>query len=473
MTRSGTLATALVFITATTALNPAIAQNDEPTAREKELIELVQRLTERIDKLETRLDKAETAEPATFAPAAQEPPHPPPSAEEAEMHARVQQWFADGHTLRPYWKDGLRFDSLDGSFKLKIGGRIQHDWAYLTEDDRLEQTIGSNVEDGNEFRRARLYVSGTIYDNIEFKAQYDFAGGDADFKDVYMGLKKVPVVGGVRVGHFKEPFSIEELTSSKYLTLMERSLVNTFAPGRNAGIMLHDHILDDRMTWAAGFFREADGFGDGGGGGRDYNATVRLTGLPWYQDDGSKLLHLGVAYTHKNFEGDTVRYRARPEAHLSPRLVDTGAFSAEYADILGLEAAWVQGPFSLQGEFAQSFVESRTIRDPKFWAASLQASYFLTGEHRPYNLANGTFGNVKPKRNFQDDGGSGAWELATRYSYLDLSDETIDGGWLRDFTFGLNWYLNPNLRVMWNYIFAESSDAGEMNIFQWRFQIAF
>ncbi len=474
-------------IIATLALaNGVWAQSPDSTAREQELIELIRKLNDRIDKLEERLDAREDAKPATFAPGAavmedrvqqletsvQEIKQSTPPAVGSNAYAQLPQWFGDPHTMRAYWKDGLRLDSQDGSFKLKIGGRIQNDWGYFTEDSRLERSLGEDLDDGTEFRRARLYLSGAIHDNVEFKAQYDFAGGDADFKDVYMGLKNVPVVGGIRVGHFKEPFSIEELTSSKYTTFMERSLVNTFAPSRNTGIMLHNHVLNDRVTWAAGFFRETDGFGDGSGG-RDYNGTVRVTGLPYYEEDGRKLVHLGVGYTHKNFAGDTLRYRSRPEAHLASRFVDTGAFEAEFADIVSAEAAWVHGPFSLQGEFVESFVESRTMRDPSFWAASAQASYFLTGEHRPYKKSNGTFGNVKPKENFGYDGGQGAWEVAARYSYLDLSDARIRGGLLRDLTVGLNWYLNPNLRVMWNYIYADAGSRGESNIFLWRFQIAF
>ena len=316
-------------------------------------------------------------------------------------------------------------------------------------------------------------MSGTIYDRFAFKVEYDFAGGDSDFKDVYLGAKDAPVVGNVRIGHFKEPFSLEELTSSNYIMFMERSLVSTFSPSRNTGIMVFDDAFDQRMTWAVGFFRDTDDFGDGSIG-RDYNVTARVTGLPWYEDEGRKLLHLGVAYTHKSFQDDMVRLRARPEAHLAPRFADTGAFEAEYADIVGGEIALVYGPFSLQGEYAQAFVESRTMSDPVFWAASVQASYFLTGEHRPYKRSRGTFDRVRPLRNFGKDGGRGAWEVAARYSHLDLSNERVKGRELRNLTFGLNWYLNPNMRIMWNYVRADLvGDDGDANIFQMRFQVNF
>jgi len=453
-----------------------------PSQRERELEDLVRKLSEKVDQLESRLGRLEAAEtePSTEArveqleqSVRQIKEERPPDVMSGDW-TYLRQWAEDGKTFRPYWKDGLRFDSNDGSFKLKIGGRIQHDYGYFTEDGDLERRLGMDFEDGTEFRRARLYISGTVHDNIEFKAQYDFVDGDADFKDVYIGFKNVPYVGNIRIGQFKEPFSLEELTSSNYTTFMERSLVNTFAPSRNTGVMLYDTLLDQRMTWAAGFFRQTDSFGDGTGG-RDYNATARLTGLPWYEDEGSKLLHLGIAYTHQNYEGDTLRLRARPEAHLAPRLADTGVFPAEYSDRIGVEAALVHGPFSIQGEYVHNFVETRSqwIGDPDFWGASVQASYFLTGEHRPYKKSDGVFDRVRPLEPVGKDGGVGAWEVAARFSYLNLNDDKIRGGRLRDFTFGLNWYLNPSVRTMWNYILANPSGAGDMSAFMWRFQIAF
>ena len=63
--------------------------------------------------------------------------------------------------------------------------------------------------------------------------------------------------------------------------------------------------------------------------------------------------------------------------------------------------------------------------------------------------------------------------MAARYSYIDLDRARINGDRLDDFTLGLNWYLNPNMRVMFNYVFADSEDRGDANIFQMRFQVDF
>jgi len=372
--------------------------------------------------------------------------------------------------LNFYWKEGLRADSEDGAFKLKFGGRIMLDMAWFEVDEVLDDEEDP-LDEAVEFRRARLYFSGTVYDAVEFKAQYDLAGGDADMKDVYIGIKHVGP-GKIRIGHFKEPFSLEEITSSKYITLMERSLANTFSPGRNVGIGYLGDAMDERITYGIGVFREADDFGDFSGGS-DYNVTARVTGLPLYQDKGEKLVHVGAAYSHKKIPGDELRYRARPEAHLSTRFVNTDHFDAEEADLIGVEAAAVYGPLSVQGEYIMADVKSAAAGAPGFSGYYVEASYFLTGEHRRYKASEGAFSRTKPNQNLMADGGIGAWQLTARYSSIDLNDGTIEGGEVDDVTIGVNWYLNPNTRIMLNYVNSDVDGVGGADIFQVRFQIDF
>jgi phosphate-selective porin OprO/OprP len=372
---------------------------------------------------------------------------------------------------RAFWKEGINFTTQDGQFKARVGGRIQNDWAWIGEDNDLKASVGEQ-EDGTEFRRARLYVSGLIYDNVEFKMQFDFAGGDVAFKDVYLGLTDLPF-GKIRAGHFKEPFSLEELTSSKYTTFLERALPNAFAPSRNTGVMLHGTALtasDPRMTWAVGAFRDTPDEGDIRDSG-GYNFTGRLTWLPWYEDDGASLLHLGGAFSHRNPNDNTARFRSRPEAHLTDRFVDTGSFTSTRVDLVGLEAAWVSGPLSLQGEYV--FANAEIASSAKFSSYYAQVSYFLTGEHRKYKPSAGAFSRVKPEKNYRFDSGPGAWEIAVRYSELDLNDSGISGGALSDISVGLNWYLNPNMKIMWNYVHAELSSVGQADMAMMRLQVDF
>ena len=365
----------------------------------------------------------------------------------------------DKLTFRAYWKQGLRFDTPDKAFQLKIGGRIMNDWGVFSSNTAVNNAVGP-LDDGTEFRRARLYMEGVLHKHVKFKAQYDFAGGDAGFKDMYIGLTKLPVVGNITFGHQKEPFGLEALTSSKYITFLERALPSTFAPERNTGIKLGNAFSGNKFTWALGAFRDADVFGESFGNG-GYNYTGRVTARPLYREKGRKVLHLGMAYRHGNPNGNSLRYRARPSAHLLPRFVDTGKFTATSTDTLGAEFAVVSGPLSVQSEFTSFYV---------------QTSLFLTGEHRIYKSSAGAFDRVKPYRSFMpgDGAGKGAWEVAVRYARINLNDSFIQGGELRDFTLGLNWYLNPNTRFMWNYGLAERVGIGGIaSLIQTRFQVDF
>jgi phosphate-selective porin OprO/OprP len=379
----------------------------------------------------------------------------------------------DPSTFRVYWKEGVRFETKDKKVTARIGGRIQNDWAFGTQDGDLTDEVG-DFKNGVEFRRARVYLEGTVGEHSFYKAQYDFAGGDGGaFKDVYMGLQGLPVIGNIRVGQYKEPFSIEELTSSNYITFMERAIPNALVPSRSTGIMVYNTALEQRMTWAGGYFRDSDDFGDNFSD--DENVlTGRLTGLPIYEDDGRVLFHLGAAGRWRQVGEDEIQFRQRPENDLAPRYVDTGTIGAKYDTSTNVEFAAVYGPASLQGEYVYSFVDGPGSTDPGFDGYYIFGSYFLTGEHRPYKTDEGAFGYVKPQKNFSvADGTWGAWEVAARYSQLNLDDSGIKGGELRDTTVGLNWYLNANMRVMLNWVHGHRKSVGSGDLFGTRFQVFF
>jgi phosphate-selective porin OprO/OprP len=367
--------------------------------------------------------------------------------------------------FRVYWSDGLRLETRDKSVKLKIGGRLMYDVAFF--DD-------TGMTDSAEVRRGRLYFAGTMGKHCEFKMQFDFVGGDADLKDAYLRFRNIPVVGNITLGHFDEPFGLEQCTSTKYITFMERALpFEAFSPCSNWGVKLHNTALDGRVTWQVGLFADTDDYGTWTGEDR-YALTGHLTGLPVYEDEGRRLVHVGFSYSYRAV-GGAVRYRSRPEAHLAPRLVDTGSIAADNASLFGGEAAVVLGSFSFQAEYMGA-IAGTGERNLCFSGFYTQASYLLTGEHRPYSKPSGSFGRVKPLRPFCNGEGPGAWEVAARYSYVDLNDGGVGGGRLRDYTLGINWYLNNNVRLMWNYVCAQVARSGldeTAHILQMRVQVDF
>ena len=384
-------------------------------------------------------------------------------AKVAEIEKRRDD--TSGSEFKVYWQEGLRLDSADGQTKLKIGGRVMYDWSWSREDDAF-----GTQEDGHEFRRARLYSAGTIYDNIGYKFQYDFAGGKSLVKDVYIEIKDFPGAA-LKVGHFKEPIGLNEITSDKYVTFVEPALPMAFVPSRNAGLMLHKENANS--TWAAGVFRSTDEDGEHEASGA-YAATGRVTYAPVKSSDRRHVVHLGAAASHRSQNNsNTVQYRSRPESHLFGRPVDTGLVEAENVSLYGLEAAWVAGSFSMQGEYIMASTDSPSgSSDVNFSGYYLQSSYFLTGESQNYKK--GVFSRVKPKKNYNRKNGThGAWELAARYSSLDLNSGTVNGGELDDITLGLNWYLNPNTRIMLNCIHADAKENGDADLGVMRFQVDF
>jgi len=385
----------------------------------------------------------------------------------------------DKHSdLRVFWKEGVRMETGDGEFKLHLGTRIQTDWAWFkTNDFKEKKPLGNkDIPDGAELRRLFLTLDGQIYKDLEFKTEIDFAGGTAKPQDIYVRMKNIPIAGNLTVGHFNEPYGMEQLTSNANTTFMERSLADAFAPGKNMGFMLNNAFLQDeskthRLTAAGGFYRDTDDFAYGTGDGR-YAGTFRLTGLPYYANKGNQLWHVGSAFSTRS--SDPVRFRHRPEAHLAPYLVDTRNMNTDNTNLWNAETAVVFGPFHAEGEFDYANVNRHDDDTVAFNGWTGSAGYFLTGETRPYSTASGTWGRVVPKKNFRENGGLGAWEIASRYSAIDLNDQNVEGGRMEDVTVGLNWYLNPNVKVMWNYIHSTQNtwDTSE-DTFMMRFQVDF
>jgi phosphate-selective porin OprO/OprP len=238
-------------------------------------------------------------------------------------------------------------------------------------------------------------------------------------------------------------------------------------------------------------------FGDG-----NYAYTVRVAGLPIYKDEGRHLLHLGFSYTYRRaneqeptvpntggFGPNIVRFSARPELRDAigdfarfttsgsgtglqvlpgngARLVDTGTFAADSTSVFDMEFLYILGPFFIQSELAYAKANDAQIgavhKDLNFYGGYVQASYILTGENRLYDTRLGRLGTAYLDVNTpfwfvrDEDGhlsaGSGAWEVATRYSWLNLNDGPVTGGKVNGWEVALNWYLNDSLKIQFEYM---------------------
>ncbi|MEM6793442.1 MAG: porin [Acidobacteriota bacterium] len=368
--------------------------------------------------------------------------------------AQADDWVAK-------WSNGHKIESKEKGHKLKFGGRLMADYTFADVDSSL-----GGQDDGFEFRRARLLFSGTLYKRVEFKVNYDFSADGPEFKDVWIGLKQD--WGKIKFGHFKEHHSLEEATSSKYIAFLERSVHNAFSPSRNSGIGLEGKS-GDKFNWGVGFFYESDDFGESVS--EDATAITGRVGFrPQWENDGRNMVHVAADVQLRDVDG-TLRYRARPEAHFADRYVNTGTFAADGVDLFNFEIATVQGPFWAAAEYITADVDAPASGDPSFDSYYVEAGYYLTGEHRRFKTSSAAWNRQKPNTTFGD--GGGAWEIAGRFSTIDLNDAAITGGEQDTFALALNWYLNSATRLMLNYVHADVEDSGEADFFLARWSIDF
>lgn len=324
---------------------------------------------------------------------------------------------AQGKTVNPFsikWDNGFKVENSDKSIRLKFGGRIMYDMGFFCLNGEAE-TNGYILmsANGTELRRARFFTSGTIYKNVGFKLQVDFSGGKIVLKDAFITLKKLPI-GNLRLGHFKEPFRLEALTSSKYITFMERSTLISMLAERSSGTMLFDQFAAKKASWQLGVFRGADASSDKKEANGDYAITGRIAGLLVKEEQ--HLVHVGLGCSFRRpQENHAYGYKVRPEVHIANKYITTDVSDVDHITLLNVEAAWVANSFSLQAEYVKAKISA--VSDQEFSSYYTQASYFITGEKRVYKNSLVGFGRVKPLKNFGDSG-AGAIELALRYSAL-------------------------------------------------------
>jgi phosphate-selective porin OprO and OprP len=360
---------------------------------------------------------------------------------------------------------------------VNVTGQVQIDFVTFNQSANNKAKLG-DFENATGFRRARLGAFGEVYDTTEYRVEFDFAStGRPRFLDNWIAVKDIPYVQNIIVGHFFEPFSLERYTPNRFITFNERAEVDVFAPARNTGLMFFSHTNNERVTWAYGLFRSnSNSYGDSINDSSDWAGTSHVTWLPWFDEetDGRYLLHVGASYSVRLLGDKEARFRNRPYNQLQafqdqdfPAFADTGAIAADEMRLLGLEMAWVHGPFSAQAEYVHCTLNRLDGADPDFWAAYVYVSYFLTGENRSYSPASilgrfreGIFQRITPNTNaFAGNSGGidimtgpGAWEIAARVSHIDLNSAGIEGNSSTNLTVGVNWYLNANTRIQWNWV---------------------
>ncbi len=377
--------------------------------------------------------------------------------------------------------DGAWLDMSTDKWNVKMGGHVQADYIVWPHAD---ESIAENAPDPGpknyfEFRRIRLSADGTGYGVYDFRLQMtlepetvsDTPGAQVSpvVKDAYFSINEIPWLGRLRIGNFFVPFSLEQVTNDTNNIFLERSIPTQgiFAADREVGIATYNCTADQRLGWASGVFFDSisEAAKQRIDNNQGYRVSGRVTYVPYYDEpsNGRYVVHTGAGILHTADQDHSVRFRARPQVRLGPRIIDSGVLNADSYTTGNIEGAVVWGNFTVQSEAFLSAVNMNLTDSKSLSGAYLHASYFLTGENRLYERF-GQHGaqfarNVPYSNVFAVPGAIslGAWELKARWSNLNLN--SFDQGVYNDLTVGFNWYWSDRTRIMFDWIHPVTSSA--------------
>lgn len=417
--------------------SPALAQEPAPTG--DPVIDRLNALEERVRQLEARNAQLEAQAAATET-----------RVEAAEKKEAKPIQFGFAPTL----------SDDKGDFTFKPRGVIEADYALFD-----ERAGGYDFNDGTAFRRARIGLEGTAMKVFNYRIEVDFAGNQVAVTDAllqYAGIEDLLITAG----QHKAPFGLESNNSDNYNVFLERGMfTNAFG---NAGAerrigLSAAYSPRENLNLAAGLFGDNESIARSAGAAitdapdESVGANARLAWEPVLEK--GRIVHLGASgYYRTNLKsGDVaraVRLSDRPNVRVdNGNIADSGIIpNVESLVYAGAEAAAILGPVTLAGEYGRLRADRPGLSDPGFDGFYVYATWFLTGETRPFR--NGNFDRIKPLKPL-GKGGAGAFELALRYDRLDLSDTPVlarAGNRAESLTFGLNWYFNPYAKLLFNWV---------------------
>jgi phosphate-selective porin OprO/OprP len=396
------------------------------------------------------------------------------AAEETRVNARpIAGWSL---------KDGFFLQSSDGANKLRIGGYTHFDSRFFIEEENRGNT------DSFVFRRVRPDLRGTVAKYFDFRILPDFAGGTLVLQDAYVEAKYWREAS-LRAGKYKTPYGIERLQSATAIPFVERSIADNLVPNRDLGVALFGEFLLGALTYEVGMF---NGVVDGGSGDLNFDDNFDFAGrifaypLKNTTIEAARGLGIGVAATYGRENSTTgspnlPQYRTSGRGNPFFRYVNTAATATAPANIsvsdgihyrYSPQANFYWGPLGLYTEFNTSGqnVENGAVEDliiNRAWQVG--ATWVITGENASYK-------GVVPNENFNPFSRTwGAFEVATRYAQLHVDDDAFDKGFAdprraakkaQQFTVGLNWYLNYNIKLVLDYDrtwYEDGEGAGDLD----------
>ena len=436
------------------------------------------------------------------------------TAKEISSNHRGPNWPVKDNGMMATWgKDGrLTFESEDKAFKARIGGLFQMDFGFYSIDPYAQKLLpDAGLQQGSDFRRARLRSDGNFCTYMEWVFEMDFSRAsdvrkdiisapdpNVIFNNVFVGMHNIPLLGTIRVGHIKEELSFYSASSGRNIPFMERPGVWDAIEDPylfSNGITMSNTYLEDHVYSWLGLFQTNTRTGAFAASDQAELAfDARLCLMPFYDEASNHWLNLGstgsVRANPQDLLGDnkglpvaTTNVAPLVRAGSSfqvPNLINTRAFfTRDGTELYTLCLNYANGPFSLGAQYDGQFFDNayigglpdtkskstvKPIGNLYFDGYSIEMLCFLTnGDHRGINKMDPMYSQVIPVKNFsfghgKGEQGSGAWEIGTKFDFVkaqfNVPDETPRGGYLSSITLGLNWYLNPNAFIMTNYVYT-------------------
>lgn len=376
-----------------------------------------------------------------------------------------------GSPVTAAFKDGLVFEDETGNWKLQLNGRLQADYRAFDPTEWKDDTWA--------VRRARLGATFSFLKDFLVRVEGEYANDNAGARGTtaltygYVDYSKWKGAR-IRAGQFKPFFGLERPTSSNFVDFTELSLATNngsiFTSTYDRGVML----FGDPLPWlnynvyaVNGTGQNNDDQNDGKDiGGRINGNLASLMGIK------NAVIHAGASISNGDIGRDNLGQTTEGVGTQFFRV--TGLNQNGDRDRWGLETALAYGPIKLQAEYIDANFEgaqgtTQFDNDIKAWYADL--NWLVTGEAWADAYKSGIFGRIVPKRNFDDKEGWGAFEVGVRYSRFDasgfrnmLASATANASEAHAWTLGAKWILNPNARLVLNYVRTEFDEPAELVI---------
>ncbi len=386
-----------------------------------------------------------------------------------------------------YWKDALKFKTDDGTLDAHLGGRMLFHNRMFTSENRNSDTFYR--------KEIALHAQATLYKDYEFELLGNFAPSSATLLDGWFTWKRIPELN-LRVGQFKQPFSEETLRSAISGDFVENSPMSRLAPGRDLGLQLGGETWEKRLEYQIGVFNGNGTSGADSNDDKDLAARLILKPFAPSDDKWIKGIRIGGAMTYGE-QKQAFGSFSDPSSGTTFLTIPSSpnVRNRQERTRWNVEGAWLAGPFKLEGE--ATWLDANLARPVSGSSAGTAfeeqidfTSWYVSGVW----VATGedaTLGRRKPAKNFlSDDGGLGCIELAFRFSQFWVDDDIFAQGFATDsvstdgydqYTFGVNWWFNPNVRMyvnlfhndFWEDISINNHLESDENGFLTRFAIDF